>query len=113
MIAAVTVDGSWGWASPELMQRAVHLAALRTLLDQRRIELDRVVAAADALTCAGYVIDREDAPARLEFARKRQRLTDLAEAAEHELRAAESALRAAVLDDAWTPSDDIDGPPTA
>jgi 2-keto-4-pentenoate hydratase len=112
MIAVMDADESWECTRPELMQRAVHLAALRILVDQRRTELEGVVEAADSLACSGYVIGHDDVPARLEFGRRTRQLARRAKAAEYELRAAEGALRAAVLDDAWTPSDDIDGSPT-
>jgi hypothetical protein len=105
----VAAEGSWERARPELMERAAHLAVLRILLDERRIELDRVAEEVDALTCAGYVLDREDVQSRIEFGRRMQQLSRRAAAAEYEHRAAERALRAAVLDDAWTPTDDIDG----
>jgi thioredoxin-like negative regulator of GroEL len=109
-MSVVTADGSWQWARPELMQRAAHLAALRILLEQRRIELGRVAEAADALTCMGYELDREDAQGRIEFGRRMRQLSREIAAAEYEVRAAERALRVAILDDAWTPSDDVDGP---
>ena len=105
-------EESWAQAGPDLLQRAAHLAALRILLDQCRAELDRVAEAADALVCAGYVLDRGDAASRIELGRRTQRLARRAAAAELEHRAAERALRAAVLDDAWTPSDDLDAPRT-
>jgi hypothetical protein len=106
----VTPEDSWEPARPELLERAAHLAVLRILLDARRIELDQVAAEVDALTCAGYVLDREDAASRIAFGRTMQQLSRRATEAEHEHRAAEQALRAAVLDDAWTPDDDLDEP---
>jgi hypothetical protein len=101
-----------GWASPALLQRAVHLAALRILVDERRSELERIAEETERVAVAGFAADPGDAAVRVALGRSRQRLARRGREAEQELRAAEAALRAAVLDDAWTPADDLGGPAT-
>jgi hypothetical protein len=105
------IDGdSWGSAAPDLLQRAAHLAVLRILAGERQEELDRLAADADVLVRIGYTLDRQDARARLDHARRTARMSRRLAAAAAELSAAEAALRAAILDDAWCPSDDLGGP---
>ncbi|MGN6743516.1 MAG: hypothetical protein ACTHJL_09500 [Amnibacterium sp.] len=100
-------------ATPALLQRAGHLAVLRILAEHRQDELDRLAAEADALARRGYVLDVTDPHARLEHARDRARMTRRLTAADASLQEARAALREAILDDAWTPQDDPDGPPRA
>jgi hypothetical protein len=94
----------------DLLQRAVHLAALRVLVDERRSELHRLAQAEDALAVIGFGLDRSDALARVAFSRASAGLAADVACAAAELREAEVALRTAVLDDAWTPADDLDWP---
>ena len=97
--------------SSAMLQRAGHLAVLRILAQERQEELDRLVEEADGLARRGYVLDAGDASARIEHARDSARLSRRLSSATAGLREAEAALREAILDDAWTPSDDLDGWP--
>jgi hypothetical protein len=96
-------------ATPELLQRAGHLAVLRILALQRQEDLDRLADEADAHARRGYLLDVTDAGARVQHARESVELTRRLAVAAADLHLAESALREAVLDDAWTPQDDLGG----
>jgi hypothetical protein len=96
-----------------MLERAGHLAVLRILAQQRQEDLDRLAEEADAVARRGYVLDAGDALARVEHARDQARLSRRLSAAASDLHEAEAALREAILDDAWTPSDDLGGWPFA
>jgi hypothetical protein len=97
-------------ATSAYLQRAGHLAVLRILAEQRQEDLDRLDDEADVVARRGYVLDPSDTAARLELARERPALARRLAAATEQLRAANRALREAILDDAWTPGDVPDGP---
>jgi hypothetical protein len=108
----VVIDGDpLETATPALLQRAGYLAVLRILAEQRQEDLDRLADEADALVRRGFVLDTTDARARVDHARGRARMTRRLEVAAAALQDAERALREAILDDAWNPQDDPDGPP--
>ncbi len=95
-------------ATPAFLQHAGHLAVLRILAQQRQEDLDRLAAEAEALQVRTFALDLENAGARIALARDRADLGCRLTAAAGELQAARSALREAILDDAWTPDDDPD-----
>ncbi|HET6825075.1 MAG TPA: hypothetical protein VFH64_04050 [Amnibacterium sp.] len=95
-------------ATPEILQRAAHLAVLRILVCQRQEDLDRLTDEADVLVRRSYVLDPSDARARVDYVRDRSRMDRRLAAAASELREANAALREAILDDAWSATDDPD-----
>jgi hypothetical protein len=95
-------------ATPDILQRAAHLAVLRILALQRQEDLDRLTDEADVLVRRGYVLDPSDACARVQHLRERSGMDRRLAAAASELQEASTALRQAILDDAWRPSDDLD-----